>query len=221
MKKSIVFINKNFYIFNGERYDFDRFNEIRVLLKSNTKIIILEEELFVKQFKNNMKRHKLYEFVDYNIKNDFPQNGDMLYDFEKKKNDIAIYSIKGAIRVERLLKKVKNVEIKPIQFIIKEVMMKIIKKNVLDFKVLVRYEKYYYYLSVKDGLYYDGFISENKDEIINKLLKNNYFCEIYTDNNTTEFFLDNYNFKVREVNIGELINETIYEKQRFYSRKVL
>ena len=221
MKKSIIFINKDFYTYNGEKYDFDRFSEISDLLKSNIKIIILEEELFVKRFKDNIRRYKLSNFVDHKIKNDFPQNGDILYDFEKRKNNIIIYSIKGARRVEKLIKKANNIEIKPIQFIIKDIIMKITGKNLLNFNALVKYDRCYYYLSFRDGLYHNGFISENEDKVLNTLIKNNNFDEIYADYNTISLFSDYDNFKVNKINIGELINENIYEKQRVYSRKFL
>ena len=123
MKKSIVIIKKNLFIYNGEEYDFDKVNEMNNLLKSNLKIIILEEELYVKQFKSEIKRNKIYDFIDYKISNDFPQNGDILYDFEKNNNIIAIYYIKGAKRIEKISEIAKNIEVKPIQFIVKDIMV--------------------------------------------------------------------------------------------------
>ena len=108
MKKSIVIIKKNLFIYNGEEYDFDKVNEMNNLLKSNLKIIILEEELYVKQFTSKIKRNKIYEFIDYKINNDFPQNGDILYDFEKNNNIIAIYYIKGAKRIEKIIRNSKK-----------------------------------------------------------------------------------------------------------------
>ena len=110
MNKSVVIVKKNFFIYNEEEYDFDKVTEMKHLLKSNIKLIIFEEELFVKQFTNKIKGSKIYEFIDYKINNDFPQNGDILYDFEKNKNVISIYYIKGAKRIEKLSEIANNIE---------------------------------------------------------------------------------------------------------------
>ena len=220
MKKSIVIIKKNLFIYNGEEYDFDKVNEMNNLLKSNLKIIILEEELYVKQFKSEIKRNKMYDFIDYKINNDFPQNGDILYDFEKNNNIISIYYIKGAKRIEKISEIAKNIEVKPIQFIVKDVMMKILKTNIFNCKVIIKLNEYYYYISFKEGLFYYGLVEKDKEIVLDKINQNDDFGEIYVDNSLCELSLTN-KFKIIKMNIGELINEKIYEKQRFHSRKIL
>ena len=220
MKKSIVIIKRNLFIYNGEEYDFDKVNEMNNLLKSNLKIIILEEELYVKQFKSEIKRNKMYDFIDYKINNDFPQNGDVLYDFEKNNNIIAIYYIKGAKRIEKISEIAKNIEVKPIQFIVKDVMKKILKTNIFNCKVIIKLNEYYYYISFKEGLFYYGLVEKDKEIVLNKISQNDDFGEIYVDNSLYDLSLTN-KFKIIKINIGELINEKIYEKQRFHSRKIL
>ena len=220
MKKSIVIIKKNLFIYNGEEYDFDKVNEMNNLLKSNLKIIILEEELYVKQFKSEIKRNKMYDFIDYKINNDFPQNGDILYDFEKNNNIIAIYYLKGAKRIEKITEIAKNIEVKPIQFIVKDVMKKILKTNIFNCKVIIKLNEYYYYISFKEGLFYYGLVEKDKEIVLDKINQNDDFGEIYVDNSLCELSLTN-KFKIIKMNIGELINEKIYEKQRFHSRKIL
>ena len=220
MKKSIVIIKKNLFIYNGQEYDFDNVNDMNNLLKSNVKIVILEEELYVKQFKNEIKRNKMYDFIDYKINNDFPQNGDILYDFEKNNNIIAIYYIKGAKRIEKISEIAKNIEVKPIQFIVKDVMMKILKTNIFNCKVIIKLNEYYYYISFKEGLFYYGLVEKDKEIVLDKINQNDDFGEIYVDNSLCELSLTN-KFKIIKMNIGELINEKIYEKQRFHSRKIL
>jgi len=220
MKRSIVIITKKLFIYNGEEYDFDKVDEMNNLFKSNIKIVILEEELHVKQFKRDIKRNKLYEFIDYKINNDFPQNGDILYDFEKNNNIISIYYIKGAKRIEKISEKAKNIEVKPIQYIVKEVMMKILKNSIFNCEVLMKLKEYYYYISFKDGLFYYGFVGNDKEIVFEKIILNNDLGEIYVDNSLDDLSLEN-KFKIIKMNIGELINEKIYEKQRFYNRKIL
>ena len=220
MKKSIVIIKKNLFIYNDEEYDFDKVNEMSDLLKPNLKIIIFEEELYVKQFKSDIIKSKIYDFVDYKINNDFPQNGDILYDFEKNNNIITIYYIKGAKRIEKISEIAKNIEIKPIQFIVKDVMIKILKRNNFNCNVLIKLNEYYYYIIFKGGLYYYGFVEKDKEIALDKIGRSDDFGEIYVDNSLSDLSIAN-KFKTIKMNIEELINEEIYEKQRFYSRKIL
>ena len=220
MKKSIVIMKKNIFIYNGEEYDFHKDNEMNNLLKANIKIVLLEEELYVKQFKSEIKRNKMYEFIDYKINNDFPQNGDILYDFEKNNNIIAIYYIKGAKRIEKISEIAKNIEVKPIQIIVKEVMMKILKNNIFNCKVLIKFNEHYYYISFKGGLFYYNYIEKDKEIVLDKIVQNNDFGEMYVDTSLGDLALTN-KFNIIKINIGELINEKIYEKQRFHSRKIL
>ncbi len=221
MKESIVIIKKNLFIYNGEEYDFDKINEIIHLLKSNVKMIILEEDLYVKQFNSNINRNKIYEFIDYKINNDFPQNGDILYSFEKNNSIIAIYSIMGAKRIEKLSERAKNIEVKPIQFVIKDVMMKILKNNIFNCKVLIRLYEYYYYISFKEKLFYYGFVEKDKKRVFDKIIKNDDSGDLYIDSNIINNLSLENKFKIIKLNIGELVNEKIYKKQKFHSRKIL
>lgn len=223
MKKSIIIIKKNSFIYNEEEYDFNKVDDILHLLKSNLKIIILEEDLYIKQFTNKIKKRKIYEFVDYKINNDFPQNGDILYDYEfkKKNNIICIYSIRGAKRIEKLSDTAKNIEIKPIQFVVKDLMMKFLKNDVFTCEVLIKFNECYYYISFKDGLFFYGFVEKDINFVFNKIINNNSLREIYVDNSIGDCSHLTNKIKIIKMNIGELINEKIYEKQRFHSRKIL
>jgi hypothetical protein len=223
MKKSIIIIRKNSFIYNKEEYRFDEIDNIVHLLKPNIKIIILEEELYIKQFINNITKNNINKLVEYKINNEFPQNGDILYDYiyRKKSNIISIYYIRGAKRIEKLLDSASNLEIKPIQFIVKDVMRKFLKNNMFDCNVLVKLEEYYYYLSFKEGLFHYGVIEKEIDLVFDKIIQNDNINEIYVDNNVIYNLCFEDKFKIVKINIGDLINEKIYEKQRFYSRKVL
>lgn len=221
MKKSIILLNRNFFVYNGKEFDMDKIDEINYQFRSNIKIILLQENLYAKKFNEKLKRHKLYEFVDYKINNEFPQNGDILYDFEIKNNIIAIYSIKGAKRVEDLSKKAASLEVKPIQFIINEIMIRVLKNKKFSAKVLVKFREYYYFMSFTQGLFDFGVVNEDKNKIINAIDEMCDLKEIYIDNSAAGILCSNNEVKRIELNLGELINEKIYEKQKFYSRKVL
>lgn len=222
MRKSIIIVKKKSFIYNQEEYGFDQVDDIIHLLKSNIKIIIVEEDLYIKQFMNNMKKLNINKFVEYKINNDFPQNGDILYDYAVKKNSniISIYYIRGAKRIEKLLDTANNIEIKPIQFIIKEVMRKFLRDNTFSCKVLFKFSEYYYYLSFKNGLFHYGFFEKDMDLVFDKITKNDNINEIYVGDNIVNDLCLKNKFKTLKINIGELINEEVYEKQRFHSRKI-
>lgn len=221
MKKSVVLMKKNFFIYNGEEYEFNRISEIGNLLKANLKIIILEEELYAKQFTSNLKGNQIYKFVENKINNDFLQNGDILYDFQKSNNTIAIYYIKGAKRIEKLSETAKNIEVKPIQFIVREVLEKVLNNENFNCSVLLKFQEFYYYMIFRSGLFYSGFANEERELIFNKILENNEIKEIYFDFSIPENQFVSTKFKLIKINLGELINEKIYENQGFYSRKIL
>lgn len=72
MRKLIIIFKRNFFIYKNKEYEFDRIDEIINLLKKDRKIIILEEEFYVKYFDFKEKnRFKINYFVDEKIKNEF------------------------------------------------------------------------------------------------------------------------------------------------------
>lgn len=221
MNKAIVLMNKNSFIFNGEEYIFDRISEVKHLFKSSLKIIILEEDLYAKQFSNNIKGNQVYKFVENRIDNDFMQNGDILYDFQKENNIISIYYIKGAKRIERLSEAASELEVKPIHFIAKEVMGKVLNNENFNCSLLVKFLQCYYYMTFINGLFYSGYASIERDFISSKIIENNELEEIYIDYNIQEDIFISKEIKLIKINLGELMNEKIYEKQRFYTRKIL
>lgn len=221
MNKAVVLMKKNSFIYKGEEYDFDRISEVNHLFKSDLKIIILEEELNAKQFVNNIEGNQIYQFVEHKINNDLMQNGDILYDFQKSNNIIAIYYIKGAKRIEKLSEMACDLEVKPIQFIGKEVMEKVFNNENFNCSLLTKFQEFYYYMTFKNGLFYSGFVCEDRDLMFDKIIKNNEIGEIYFDYNIEENLFVSKKIKLIKINLGELINEKIYEKQRFYTRKIL
>ena len=223
MRKSIILIKRNSFVLNGEEYDFDRINEVKQMIKSNTKIIILEEELYVKQVANKIKKRKIYDFINFKIINDFPQNGDLLYDYKVSKNNniISIYSIRGAKRIGKLVKNANDIEVKPIQFLIKDIIINISKNKNVTAKILTKYHEVYYYISFEKGLFSYGFIENNKSQVLDKILISSGLGDMYVDEDTIDIISSENKIKPLKINLGELINEKIYEKQRFYSRRVL
>ncbi|MFW2487604.1 hypothetical protein ACN077_03395 [Clostridium chromiireducens] len=219
MKKSIVLIKRNSFILEGEEYNFDKINEIKCIIKNNIKIIVLEEELCVKQFIYKIRKRKIYDFIILKIASDFPQNGDLLYDYmlTKKNKVISIYSIRGAKRIGKLVEGAKNIEIKPIQFLIKEILVSILKNKNFTAKILMKYNEVYYYISFKEGLFNYGFVEITQSLVLDKILIFNEYGDMYVDEESVNIISSENKINPFKINIKELINEKIFEKQRFYS----
>ena len=223
MSKSLIIIKKSSFLFNGKEYSLNDLDEINSLLKSNLKIILLEEELYSKHFYEKIKKTKLKGFVDIKINKEFPDSRDILYDYEQSKiyNTIAIYSSKGGRRIEKISKNAKSLEVKPMQYIIQECLEKSIKNKVLDSKIIVKFNDYYYYVSFKNGLFYQGFVEKEMKIIIDRILDSDYQGQMYVDDNVDDEISLKENFQVIKINIGELLNDRVYEKQKLYSKAIL
>lgn len=217
MKKSIIFSGRDFFIYNKEKYYFDKINEVSHLFKFNRKVIIIEEELRVKQFKNKIKKFKMDGFVNDIIENDFPQNGDILYDYESKNNIISIYYIKGAKRIEKLLEDAKDIEVKPIQFIIKTVINKVLKSKNFTCNVLIKFDEFYYYNIFDEGLFTYGIVEGNKESVLSKVLEDCGAKKIYIDESAIDILPLSNEIKFERLDIRRFLREDIHKKQKFYS----
>lgn len=221
MRKTIIVLKRNCFLCNGYEYKFNQFGEVTNLLTSNMKIIILEEELYSKHFSINLKGSKLSKFIQNQIDSNFQLNTDILYDYEQNKNIVAMYSLKGGKRIEKIINRAKKLEVKPMQFIIKSTVQKIIGNKILNSKILVEFEGIYYYVSFKEGLFCYGFVEKEKNIIIDRIFNTENEGEIYVDNKIADKLELRKKFKILEINLEDLLNDQIYQKQKFYFRKVL
>ena len=104
MKKTTIIMKPYSFIYSGNEYDFYGLNEVVNFQNTHLKIIILEEQLYIKIFKIKRDINKISSFIQDKINNIFPQNGEILYDYEKLNSEgvISIYSIKGKKKIEKL-----------------------------------------------------------------------------------------------------------------------
>lgn len=223
MNKKLIIVKRNSFLFNGKEYSFNDLEEISNLLKSNIKVILLEEELYSKHFHEKVRKIKLKEFVAQKINNEFPDSSDILYNYEQNKTHrtIAIYSSKGGIRIGKISERAKNLEVKPMQYIIQACMQNILDNKLVDSKILIKFNGYYYYVSFQKGLFYYGFVEKEMNIIINRILECEQQGQIYVDDNIEDSSFFKENFKLIKINIGDLLNEQVYTKQKFHSKAIL
>lgn len=223
MSRGLVIVKRNSFVFNEKEYYFNDLENISKVLKTNIKIILLEEELYSKHFNEKIKKNKLKKFIEEKINNEFPESRDILYNYEQSKDHsiTAIYSLRGGKRINEISKKVKNLEVKPIQYIIQECIERILGNKITNSKILVKFNNYYYYISFQKGLFYYGFAENKSDIIINRMLECEKNGEIYIDSNIEENSMLKANFQLITINIGDLLNDQVYTKQKLHSKAIL
>ncbi|HCW52307.1 MAG TPA: hypothetical protein DG753_00890, partial [Clostridium sp.] len=116
----------------------------------------------------------------------------------------------GKKKVEKLIKEAKDVRVIPIQFFIREVMIKRMKNKKLTCGVIIQIDKNYYFVYIKRGLIACNHISSNLGEIINKIELQQIKDEVYIDESIN--YIDTYenNIKFIKLNIKDQIYEKLY-----------
>lgn len=222
MKNEIIILRKNSFTYNNERYNIEELRNLDEIMHQCVTVVILQEELYSKHFYISNKRNGFVKFIERKIKNEFPQNGDILYDYEECENNIvAIYSIKGKSKIAPLEKYIKELHVKPIQVIIRSILKSLLKEESLNIKALVKFEEYYYYICLKKGLFYECIAEKNFDFVINKIIEQGEGGLLISNIDLKQLEMLKNIFKIKYIKMEDYINEKIYEKQKFYIRKLL
>ncbi|MBW6410932.1 hypothetical protein [Clostridium weizhouense] len=234
IRKSVLTINKQSFIYKRKEYLFNEFRDVKNLLSKNREFIIMEEELYARHFNESIRGKHIYEFIETKLNNEFHKNDDILYHYEYDKNRkiVSIYSIKGGKRLEILSEEANNILIKPIQFILKDIMIELFKEKDLNLKFIILIDEIYYYISLKQGKVYETFVEKEIQPLLNrlknielKLILNEEKSLGYLNKKISDFYrkINNNistNIKLISISCGDDI-DAIYEKQGFYSKKVL
>lgn len=219
MKKTIILLKSNYIINNDNEYDFFELDEVKKTFSQNIKVIILDEELYIKSFKYNNRFLNVPKFVEEKINEFFPQNGDILYDYEddKLKSMLYLYSVKSGEHVRKICENIKEIEILPIQYIIRDTIKDISKKRKITCVSIVKIKEKFYLIYLKNGVIEMNTLFDNCNSIIRKISEIENVGIIYIDDNINGYIDEmklKYlkNFKIIKTNIGEKIYERIYKK---------
>ena len=210
MKKVKILIKQHSCLYENSEYDFHKLSDVINLYNSKIQIVLLEEPLFIKIFQINKNIRKISDFIQEKIDNIFPQNGDILYDYEKLNSEglLSIYSIKGKKKIEKLICNAKDIQVVPVQFFMREVMMKKMKNKKLTGGVIFQIDENYYYVYIKKGLIADNYISSNLNEIIDKIDEEHIEREVYIDDS-----INDVNIHKSDVNFIKIdMKGQMYEK---------
>ena len=183
--KDNLLLNKSFFTYDKEKYLDEEFYRVQEKLKPKVRVIILEENLNIIHFSIKIRKNKISNFVDENIKKNILQNGDILYHYiyDSKSNLLYIYYIKGAKRIDNLIDYVKELEVIPIQFLIMSVLRNKFKVKDKEIQVLVKINNYYYYVNIEKNIIKQSFIAISKEEVLKGIEVNEECLKLYIDNN--------------------------------------
>ncbi|MGN0143927.1 MAG: hypothetical protein ACI398_03020 [Clostridium sp.] len=210
MKKSVVYLKNFSFIYENNEYTFDDVLKKQMIFK-NLKIIILEEMLYIKSFLIESKINNLEDYVLNKISEIFPENNEILYDYERTrdKNSIYVYSIKGREKIESLCEKSISLQVIPVQFIIRDYINKKLYGIKEKYIAIAKIYDRYYFIEYDNGVFVDNYISENITDLQEYLRSKDFNGKIYMDE---KIYLDEYmnkKLKIIKIDIARLINEKV------------
>ena len=222
--KNIVGVEKQGYIYKGALYDYIDHMKLNEKLGGNREAVIMEEPLLVKVYNFEESKVSLEKFVEDIIIKDFSVGDDLLfhYDFIKGINKIYVYSIKKGIAVEKIAYGANILSVVPIQFKIKDFINNKLKRY-RNFISITKIRGIYYLINVEDGFIINGFVNKDIDNVFKELEK-------YIEINKEVIFDISINIneknrigdlkEIQYLKIGETINEKLFKKQKFYTKKL-
>ena len=221
---NIVGVEKHGYTYRGEFYEYRDYRNLNEKLGSNREIVILGEPLLVKVYNFEENKNSLEKFIEEIIIKDFSVGDDLLfhYDFMKGINKVYVYSIKKGIAVEKIIDGAKSISVIPIQFKIKELINNKLKRY-RNFISISKIRDIYYLINVEDGVIINGLVDENIDNAFKELSKYIKINKEVIFDRSINIDMKNEIEDIKEIQylkIGETINEKLFKKQKFYTKKL-
>lgn len=222
--KNIVGVEKRGYIYKGELYEYTEYIKLNKKLGAYREVIIMEEALWVKVYDFSESENLIEKFIEDIVTKEFLTGEDLLfhYDFIKSINKIYVYSIKKGVAVEKVTLGAKNLDIAPVQFKIKNHINSKFRR-LRSFIAIAKIRERFYIINVEDGFIINSIVDENIDIIFSELqkyLKINKGIIVDTAISISEENEVKELKNIQYLKIGEIINEKLFKKQKFYTKKI-
>ena len=208
--RDIVIANKNKYIYNGKLYDDI---SIKRVISKEIELYVMEEDLLIKTYDEikNDKEDIVYEIINEEYGSE--KSALMHYEYDKKREKLFLYSIGNGERIQFLCEDLNEVIILPIQFYIRDIVIKKIKK-IFNYIVLIEIKEVVYYLEIKNKLIVNSLI-KNKEDFTNDFKFNEIKKEIpLIIDKSLDYLIPkeaDYKIEIVQLNIGDKINEKIFK----------
>lgn len=144
--KDIIVSTKDDFIFKNKLYD-----EIAIksVVKKEMDLFIFEENILIKKFENIKKAKEA--IVEKIVREEFGDENDILihYEHDKKRKHLYLYSMGNGRKVKNIINETKVLRIKPIQFYIKTLVERKIKKLrnyiiIIELREIIYRREFYY-----------------------------------------------------------------------------
>lgn len=190
---SNIEIYKDKLYFKNIEYDYYTFKSLLNSISKKIRIIIFSEKIFIKKYIYPEEKVKIEKYIDDKISDDFSDKSNLLFHYEVEKNKRYIYLYSMRIdRVNNLFNCAKELIVEPVQFKVKNKILKKLRKH----KYVIVYYKIKelnHLINIEDGLITDTLITENFEEINNYITERSYYI-LVVDKNLKDMKIEDINY---------------------------
>ncbi|MDU2122054.1 MAG: hypothetical protein E7E64_05905 [Clostridium celatum] len=208
--KDIIVSTKDDFIFKNKLYD-----EIAIksVVKKEMDLFIFEENILIKKFENIKKAKEA--IIEKIVKEEFGNENDILihYEHDKKRKNLYLYSMGNGRKVKNIINEAKVLRIKPIQFYIKTLVERKIKK-LRNYIIIIELREIIYSLYIEENFIIKSFMKNKNDFILSHELNDLENGSVVIMSKEVEDIIPEeikYNLHIIYLEIGEVINEKIFK----------
>lgn len=208
--KDIIVSTKDDFIFKNKIYD-----EIAIksVVKKEMDLFIFEENILIKKFENIKKPKEA--IVEKIVREEFGDENDILihYEHDKKRKNLYLYSMGNGRKVKNIINEAKVFRIKPIQFYIKTLVERRIKK-LRNYIIIIELRGIIYSLYIEENFIIKSFVKNKNDFILTHELNDLENGSIVVMSKEVEDIIPEdikYNLHIIYLEIGEIINEKVFK----------
>lgn len=208
--KDIIVSTKDDFIFKNKIYD-----EIAIksVVKKEMDLFIFEENILIKKFENIKKPKEA--IVEKIVREEFGDENDILihYVHDKKRKNLYLYSMGNGRKVKNIINEAKVFRIKPIQFYIKTLVERRIKK-LRNYIIIIELRGIIYSLYIEENFIIKSFVKNKNDFILTHEPNDLENGSIVVMSKEVEDIIPEdikYNLHIIYLEIGEIINEKVFK----------
>ena len=208
--KDIIVSTKDDFIFKNKLYDEVA---IKSVVKKEMDLFIFEENILIKKFENIKKPKEA--IIEKIVREEFGDENDILihYEHDKKRKKLYLYSMGNGRKVKNIINEAKVLRIKPIQFYIKTLVERKIKK-LRNYIIIIELRGIIYSLYIEENFIVKSFMKNKNEFILSHELNDLENGSIVIMSKEVECIIPEeikYKLHIIYLEIGEIINEKIFK----------
>ena len=208
--RDVIVCTKDKFLFKDKSYD-----EITIkkIIRKEVELFIIEENILVKTFENVKKVSE--SVVSKIVKEEYGDKINILmhYEHDRKRKKLYLYSIGNESRVKFISKSLKELNVLPIQFYIKRIVEKKVRR-VNEYIIVVEINRVVYCLDIHNNFIVKSRIESREGFIINYTFDDILEGKTMVINSSDKDLIPKEfqsKFNIIVLEIGEKINEKIFK----------